>query len=72
MPLKDELKALIIKSGWTMTQVVETLNQKYNRDTTVQNFSSKLKRETFKYSEVEEILSVIGYRIEWIQEPKPL
>ena len=26
MALKDDLKALIIKSGWTMTQVVEELN----------------------------------------------
>lgn len=62
---KDELKALIIKSGWTMTQVVNELNQKYNRNTSVQNFSAKLKRESFKYTEVEEILSIIGYHITW-------
>lgn len=65
MPLKDELKALIIKSGFTMTQVVEELNLKYNRNTSVQNFSSKLKRETLKYTEVEEILTIIGYKISW-------
>ena len=65
--LKDDLKALIIKSGWTMTQVVAELNQKYNRNTSVQNFSSKLKRETLKYSEVEEVLTIIGYKIEWVK-----
>lgn len=63
--LKDELKALIIKSGWTMTQVVEELNKRYNRDTSVQNFSAKLKRESFKYTEVAEILDIIGYTITW-------
>ena len=68
MPLKEELKALIIKSGWTMTQVVEELNKKYGRDTTVQNFSSKLIRGTLKYSEVEEVLDLIGYNIEWVPE----
>ena len=52
MALKDELKALIIKSGYTMTQVVEELNKKYNRNTSVQNFSAKLKRESLKYTEV--------------------
>ena len=65
MALKDDLKALIIKSGWTMTQVVEELNKKYNRNTSVQNFSAKLKRESLKYTEVEEVLNIIGYSISW-------
>lgn len=68
MPLKEELKSIIIKSGWTMTQVVEELNKKHGKDTTVQNFSSKLTRGTLKYTEVEEVLDLIGYRIEWIQK----
>lgn len=67
MALKDELKALIIKSGYTMTQVVEELNKKYSCDTSVQNFSAKLKRESLKYTEVEEILDIIGYSISWVQ-----
>ncbi|WES36602.1 LLM class flavin-dependent oxidoreductase [Ruminiclostridium papyrosolvens DSM 2782] len=66
LSLKGELKALIIKSGWTMTQVVDSLNKKHDRDTTVQNFSSKLIRGTLKYSEVCEILDLIGYKIEWV------
>jgi hypothetical protein len=70
MPLKEDLKALIIKAGWTMTGVVEKLNDKYNRKTTVQNFSSKLIRGTLKYTEVEEVLEIIGYKIEWIKKEK--
>jgi hypothetical protein len=72
MALKDELKALIIKSGWTMTQVVDELNKKYNRNTSVQNFSSKLKRESLKYTEVEEVLELIGYSIVWSQNESTL
>jgi hypothetical protein len=67
MSLKDELKALIIKSGWTMTQVVDELNKKYDRNMSVQNFSAKLKRESLKYTEVEEVLEIIGYSIAWNQ-----
>ena len=48
-----------------MTQVVEELNKKYNRNTSVQNFSAKLKRESLKYTEVEEVLNIIGYSISW-------
>lgn len=65
MPLKDDLKAIIIKSGWTITAVVEELNKRHHTDTSVQNFSSKMIRGTLKYSEVEEVLDIIGYDISW-------
>lgn len=68
MPLKEDLKALIIKTGWTITAVVEELNKRHGKDTTIQNFSSKLIRGTLKYSEVEEVLNIIGYKIEWVKE----
>ena len=65
MSLKDDLKALIIKSGWTTTQVVDELNKRHDRETSVQNFSAKLKRESLKYTEVAEVLEIIGYEIAW-------
>ena len=65
MPLKDDLKALIIKSGWTITSVVEVLNTRHHTNTSVQNFSSKMIRGTLKYSEVEEVLDILGYDITW-------
>lgn len=65
MALKEDLKAAIVQSGFTMTQVVEQLNAKYGRDISIQNFSSKLRRESLKYTEVQEILDVIGYDIVW-------
>lgn len=66
MALKENLKAAIIKSGWTMTSVVEEINKRNGTDYTVQNFSSKLSRGTLRYVEVEQVLEIIGYRIEWI------
>lgn len=65
MALKEELKALIIKNGWTMTAVVAELNRRHRTETTVQNFSARLIRGTLKYSEVEEVLEIIGYKIIW-------
>ncbi|HBE77715.1 MAG TPA: phosphoribosylglycinamide formyltransferase [Firmicutes bacterium] len=49
----------------TMSEVVDKLNKKHDRQDTLQNFSGKLRRESFKYTEVEEILDVIRCRIEW-------
>lgn len=65
MALKEDLKALIIKSGWTMTAVVAELNKRHETDTTVQNFSARLIRGTLKYTEVDEVLEIIGYKIKW-------
>lgn len=66
MSFKDDLKAIIIKSGWTMTAVVNEINSRNNTDYTVQNFSAKLSRGTLKYLEVVEVLDIIGYEIQWV------
>lgn len=66
MSFKDDLKAIIIKSGWTMTAVVKEINNRNHTDFTVQNFSAKLSRGTLKYLEVAEVLDIIGYEIRWI------
>lgn len=62
-----EIKSIIAKRGFTLTEVVYRLNQNRSPDehTTVQNISNKLTRGTIKYSEVMEIASVIGLRITW-------
>ena len=65
MTIKDEIKAKIVASGKTMSDVVKELNEKYNRNDTVQNLSNKLARETLKYKEAQEIAEVIGCTIEW-------
>lgn len=67
MALKEELKSLIIKNGWSMTSVVDEINKQNGTDYTIQNFSAKLSRGTLKYVEVEQILRIIGYKIEWVR-----
>ena len=62
-----EIKSIIAKHGFTLTEVVCRLNQNRSpeKHTTVQNISNKLTRGTIKYSEVVEIASVIGLKITW-------
>lgn len=67
MALKEDLKAIIIKNGWTITEMVHELNKRHGKNTTVQNFSSRLSRGNLKYTEVEEILEILGYTIEWVK-----
>lgn len=68
MSLKNDLKGIIVKQGFTIKQVNDELNRRHGTDYTSQNFSNRLRKETFSYIEIEEILDVIGYRVEWAEK----
>ena len=65
--VRNEIKAYIAKSGWTLTDIVKEMNKMrpVSEQTTTQNISNKLTRGTIKYSEVKEIAQIIGYDIGW-------
>ena len=67
MALKDKLKGLIISQGFTMSQVNDELNRMHGTNYSFQNFSNCFRKESFSYHEIEEILNIIGYHIEWIK-----
>ena len=67
--IRNEIKAHIARSGWTLTDIVKEMNNARPADehTTTQNISNKLTRGTIKYSEVLEIAGIIGFEIQWVQ-----
>lgn len=69
MSIKNEIKGYISASGWTLTDIVNKMNESLppDKQTTVQNISNKLSRGTIKYSEVKEIAQIIGMKIEWVK-----
>lgn len=67
MAYKKDLKAVIMKSGYSMAQVNEELNRRHNTNLGYQNFSNRLSKETFKYNEILEILDIVGYDVQWVK-----
>ena len=65
MKIKDEIKGYIATSGWTITQITEELNKRNGTNYTMQNLSSKIRKESLKYNEILEIADIIGYEIVW-------
>lgn len=65
--LKMLLKGAIIEKGFTIKQVNEELNRRHGTNHSQQNFSNRLKKESFSYVEVEEILDIIGYKVSWVK-----
>lgn len=68
--VQQHVKIALLKKKWTITELIQRLNERFNRRDTVQNLSNKLKRGTLRYSEALEIAAVLGYKIEWLEEPK--
>lgn len=67
MELRNELKALIAQNGSTLKRICEILSQKTNKSYVGNNITNKLRRKTIKFEEVQEILDVLGYHVEFVR-----
>ena len=63
--LRNEIKSYIVRSGYTMQEVVDRLSEDYGWSDSVSNLSAKLQRESIRYKEVVELAGVLGYDIVW-------
>ena len=65
MNIRNEIKAQIIRAGFTMQELVDRLADEYDWSDSVSNLSAKLQRESIRYKEVMELADVLGYDIVW-------
>ena len=63
--VRNEIKAQIVRAGFTMQDVVDKLAEDYGWSDSVSNLSAKLQRESIRYKEVIELADVLGYDIMW-------
>lgn len=63
--VRNEIKAQIVRAGFTMQDVVDKLAEDYGWSDSVSNLSAKLQRESIRYKEVIELGDVLGYDIVW-------
>ena len=65
MSVRNEIKAQIVRAGFTMQEVVDLLAEEYDWSDSVSNLSAKLQRESIRYKEVMELADVLGYDLVW-------
>ena len=63
--VRNEIKAQIVRAGFTMQDVVDRLAEDYDWSDSVSNLSAKLQRESIRYKEVIELADVLGYDLIW-------
>lgn len=49
---RNEIKAHIVRAGFTMQEVLERLHDDYGWSDSISNLSAKLQRESIRYREV--------------------
>ncbi len=66
---RNEIKAQIIRAGFTMQEVCDRLHDDYGWSDSVSNLSNKLQRDSIRFREVVELADVLGYDIVWPNTP---
>ena len=59
--LRNEIKSYIVRSGYTMQEVVDRLSEDYGWSDSVSNLSNKLQRESLPYVEAAQLADAPGY-----------
>ena len=65
---KNFIKGYIAQCNTTIKEVPSRLSKKYNRNDTIQNFTTKVNRQTLKYNEILQIADILGYEIRWVEK----
>ena len=63
--IRNEIKAQIVRAGYTMQEVVDLLHDEYGWSDSVSNLSGKLQRGSLRYREAVELADVLGYDVVW-------
>ena len=60
MNIRNEIKAQIVRAGFTMQELVDRLADEYDWSDSVSNLSAKLQRESIRYKEVVELADALS------------
>lgn len=64
-PVALEIKAMILKSGYTQSEIVDMMSADFGWSSSPSNFSRKLNEGTLRYEEALELARALGYDIRW-------
>ena len=62
---RNEIKAQIIRAGFTMQELLDRLHDDYGWSDSVSNFSNKLARNSLRYREAIELADMLGFDLVW-------
>ena len=70
MNIRNEIKAQIVRAGYTMQEVVDMLAAEHSWSNSVSNLSAKLQRGSLRYIEAIQLADVLGFDLIWQKREK--
>lgn len=64
---KIMLKEAMASTGYNLTKLASEIQRITGESTSVQNLSNKINRGTIKFSEVELLLNIMGYQLDFVE-----
>ena len=68
MATREDIKSLLAKECYTMTQIAEELTKKTGKKYTVKTLSQKLTNNTLRYDEFKNIIEILGYEMNLVKK----
>lgn len=68
--IRNEIKAQIVRAGYTMQEVVDMLATEHGWSGSVSNLSAKLQRGSLRYIEAIQLADVLGFDLVWQRRGK--
>lgn len=65
MDIKKQIKVLVAMEGKTLTDIAAKIYGADNKRAALNNLSQKLRNNTVKFTEIEQIADILGYDIEF-------
>ncbi len=63
MTIKKQIKILLAEEDKTLKELAKNLSLKLNKKITADGLSKKLRNNTIKYAEAEDLIDCLGYKI---------
>jgi hypothetical protein len=70
MTLLDFIKIKCIEEGTNLTALTKEYNDTYGANVGQQSMYRRIKEETIKHTEVQQLAALLGYDIQWIKREK--
>lgn len=67
MGVREDIKVLLSRENWTMTELVAEMNKRTGKDSSRSNFSHKLGQKTLRYEEAKLIGDILGYDLTFVK-----
>lgn len=67
MSVREDIKVLLSRENWTMTELVDEINKRTGKDGSRSNFSHKLANKTLRYEEAKLIGDILGYDLTFVK-----